>query len=901
MGAGDSKLSFKKGVFRLAEEHNIPANDDYWLSFWRLPESAEDVFTLFSAADIRRTRDQHLENLETLILIVTSRLFALRQHPSFPDAELAPEKDALNCIRILTRLLPFIYEVESFEAWESRFFWGSRRRRIRRPGDVHSEVIFDESDRDGTRDAEENRTTATEEFEDAPPLMEELIDTLVDLLFYSGFTLPQSSQGGSKVSYAIWQSGVGCNTSVGTTKEFESNKIETLRLLLAITSKSMFMPANVLPVKGTKALTYMVTSSDKKIVLTLLCSLLNTTLKYNPASWRVPYDHVVFSDPRQVLVTYCLQLLLVLLLYPVPQGLPAQSPLKNNYRHYLGRLHRTVDFQFLVDGMTRVLNQPVRILHPSSNDGNNSSVLSDIVHQIQATTSYLPGAQKTLKWAPEMMMLFWESLQCNKRFRSFIIDTDRVHDFVILIMYYALEHRLDPSKSGVVRMCIFVLQTLSTEPKFGMSLNKGFEGQNTLPATVRIPAFSGTYADYLIISIYSLITSSKGKLGAVYPALLAIIANVAPHIKNLSPTASSKLVQLFASISAPGFLLANESNHALLHSLLESINSIIEHQYAGLRVYGGDEENPNFIYALLRAHKRIEALRTFTLESGQEELDRQARLKKDASAPTSPAIDSPKISLSEELRPIPTPTALTPASPSAFEIGDDEDSEEEKEAPVSSPVGEEDAVPLQLRGMSEKARGKLPEGALLSRTGSGVGSLVGSPVNTVPPATVLGGFVASKDWVDSWLPHLPLHTLLTLLSSHLQTYLSASPTSSSPPPSSPTSASTTTIPATPSLLETLRTTPLSLDLSPVKIHMFEWSPPALGWYESLLWGFIFVAERHVAKGTVGVWNGTTVKLFRVQETAREGPSLLAPRGGVDAIGSSLVERLGGVAGRRTTG
>jgi hypothetical protein len=149
-------------------------------------------------------------------------------------------------------------------------------------------------------------------------------------------------------------------------------------------------------------------------------------------------------------------------------------------------------------------------------------------------------------------------------------------------------------------MCVFVLQTLSTESKFGKSLNKHFEGQNTLPSSVRIPSFSGTYADYLIIascsppcrarvqdiltveqSIYSLITGSKGRLGAVYPALLAIIANVAPHIKPISAAASTKIVQLFASMSAPAFLLANETNHALLHSLLESMNSIIEHNYSG--------------------------------------------------------------------------------------------------------------------------------------------------------------------------------------------------------------------------------------------------------------------------------------------------------------------------------
>jgi hypothetical protein len=97
-----------------------------------------------------------------------------------------------------------------------------------------------------------------------------------------------------------------------------------------------------------------------------------------------------------------------------------------------------------------------------------------------------------------MIMLFWEALQCNKRFRSFIIDTDRAHDFVVLVLYYAIDQRNDPSKQGLVRMCIFVLQTLSVEPQFGKSLNKTFEGQESLPASIRIPNFHGTNADNVI-------------------------------------------------------------------------------------------------------------------------------------------------------------------------------------------------------------------------------------------------------------------------------------------------------------------------------------------------------------------------------------------------------------------
>lgn len=97
-----------------------------------------------------------------------------------------------------------------------------------------------------------------------------------------------------------------------------------------------------------------------------------------------------------------------------------------------------------------------------------------------------------------MIMLFWEALQCNKRFRSFIIDTDRAHDFVVLVLYYAIDQRNDPTKQGLVRMCVFVLQTLSVEPQFGKSLNKTFEGQESLPPSIRIPNFHGTYADYVI-------------------------------------------------------------------------------------------------------------------------------------------------------------------------------------------------------------------------------------------------------------------------------------------------------------------------------------------------------------------------------------------------------------------
>jgi hypothetical protein len=194
------------------------------------------VFSLFAPVDIRRIRDTSLPNLETLILAITSRLIVLKNHPSFPDPEIAPARDALNCIRILTRILPFLYEAEHLEGWEERFFWAKRRKKTRK-AQISAEVLFDEAHGDEVQSPK----LEEQDYEEAKPLAEELLDTLVDLLFFSSFTIPRLPTAKSKVTYAIWQSGVGCNTAMGSSKEYESNRCEILRLLLTITSKSMYM------------------------------------------------------------------------------------------------------------------------------------------------------------------------------------------------------------------------------------------------------------------------------------------------------------------------------------------------------------------------------------------------------------------------------------------------------------------------------------------------------------------------------------------------------------------------------------------------------------------------------------------------------------------------------------
>lgn len=284
-------------------------------------------------------------------------------------------------------------------------------------------------------------------------------------------------------------------------------------------------------------------------------------------------------------------------------------------------------------------------------------------------------------------------------------------------------------------------------------------------------------------------------------------------------------------------------------------------------------DNGVFIQLVYKTRKRFEALRSFTLESGQEEIERLNRRRKESaiSDPTSPT----RISRNSSMDSIRSPhSARSPALSNVpeeggtFAIGEDDDSDtENQETPptppshsspsphsrassVSSSTGE--PLPTQLRGMSEKARGKMPVGQPSFSRQSSTTSLNNHALTTVSSPTV--GFNPTPSWIDSWLPTLPLHTILTLLS-HPE------------PP---------------------KQRPDTIDTTPPRVHLFEWTPLSLGWYESLLWGFIFASETVVQKGTVGVWNGTSIRLFKVQQEIARGPSLMKPMGAVDAVGSRLV-------------
>ena len=152
------------------------------------------------------------------------------------------------------------------------------------------------------------------------------------------------------------EKGVGSTTDLGPIQGLESNKTEVLRLLLVLLSRQIYTSPSQLLTNPSVYTLQLVQKTQRRDVLTLLCSLLNTAMNLLPAplttiggvTGRLPYNHLVFKgeDPRDGLVNVCLQVLCVLLDFQsgsardatLASGESAPTIKTNAFRYYLAKL-----------------------------------------------------------------------------------------------------------------------------------------------------------------------------------------------------------------------------------------------------------------------------------------------------------------------------------------------------------------------------------------------------------------------------------------------------------------------------------------------------------------------------------------------------------------------------------
>ena len=117
---------------------------------------------------------------------------------------------------------------------------------------------------------------------------------------------------------------MGSTADIGPTQAYDTNKTEVLRLLLVLLSRQIYTPPSSLFTTPSLYTLHFVQRTQRRDVLTILCSLLNTAMNSSQPSsatmiggvaGRLPYNHLVFKgeDPRVNLVSLCFQVLCALL------------------------------------------------------------------------------------------------------------------------------------------------------------------------------------------------------------------------------------------------------------------------------------------------------------------------------------------------------------------------------------------------------------------------------------------------------------------------------------------------------------------------------------------------------------------------------------------------------------
>ena len=105
MGASASKIKFRESLAALTTRDVSASDAEFWDELWKIPSSSEEVFELLTPGAARRLRDDRFDNLATLFTQATAQLCQIVETPYTIYFD-----QALNCVRVLTRVVPFLLE-----------------------------------------------------------------------------------------------------------------------------------------------------------------------------------------------------------------------------------------------------------------------------------------------------------------------------------------------------------------------------------------------------------------------------------------------------------------------------------------------------------------------------------------------------------------------------------------------------------------------------------------------------------------------------------------------------------------------------------------------------------------------------------------------------------------------
>ncbi|GAA5883269.1 hypothetical protein JCM3774_001791 [Rhodotorula dairenensis] len=553
----DPKLEFTRpgqGLDLLARNALIPDDSPYWRQYLTLFDSPTDLVLLLPASHLAHALRTNPTNLVSLIRFSTRTLV---RHAS-PSARSAPQsrssgwddlpRHVLNAVRVLARVLPVVLAPRDSatpegDDFETAVFW-SIESTVDLSGDqghiptlqgttgdsgAEGQFVLASDDDDEDDDRAERSPQAGDSA--SRPLAEQLLSALVDLLFVPGLSLPRSAAvNAAPVVYTIWEPGIACAPSSDSASSSPAStelpillaRLEILRLLtLLISLPSLLTAPGLFTTTRNRWRDALVSgrvvgAGDKKVVLCLLCSVLNTALaegirvghaaapsttataggleglKERAArlaaetarrttdaatgrgtttaaySGTAGHDATIVTPggARLALVEACWQFLDVVLIEH-PADDVAAAAAENQFAYYVARLHRPADFDRLADGSVGFL---VAALMTDSAAHTSPSLLGSLAGAFSSsssstTSSPTPSSAAPARCATEALVVLSRLVETNRKLVPHLAAHDPAALVRVLVAVVAClvdwSSQGDSGLLGQVRLASIVLQTLT--------------------------------------------------------------------------------------------------------------------------------------------------------------------------------------------------------------------------------------------------------------------------------------------------------------------------------------------------------------------------------------------------------------------------------------------------------
>eukprot|EP00397_Hematodinium_sp_SG-2012_P007793 GEMP01007843.1.p1 GENE.GEMP01007843.1~~GEMP01007843.1.p1 ORF type:complete len:798 (-),score=139.11 GEMP01007843.1:1162-3555(-) len=552
MGNSDSCALFIAGVQELTNRE-LGADDEFWNLLFRAPLSTEDVFSIMNVDFLRKLKDKYPENLRLLLEKIIAKMKEICQ---LVKQKKAPWAEAQLCIRLITRIAPFLQE---------------------NPDDATMDALLWDA-RDGGKS-----------------IGSELFHYINRFLFLERFTvIPVPGYEASKDEKPpthkvdvrlLWKGGIGAPETLlaQQTNQLIQQRVEVLRCLLSSLSGPLFQTVEEYGHKPSKwLLSY--TSGDQPYTANLFCSLMSTVFTYDPVGWGLPYGSLLSSNIEEELVDHSLQVLCVLIDFIPTDGDEEAAKVKNVYRYMLKSFSKQAEYDIVFNGLVRLL---------------------ETIHV--AKTTILPKSKPHVNFYQEALVLLWHMMNANPGFLNRSVADLDSNKILVPIIYLLQMSRNRPSLIGLLHMSSFILLVFSSSRDFGVRLNQPFHGKLPLD----IPRFSGNYADLLLLSAHKIISDFLGvpQGDSLIDMLLTVLCNVSPYIKSFCLESSLKIIQLVERCAKPAYLFRSPHHHQGFFFLLDFLNNVIQYQFEG---------NAMLVYSCLRQKEVFLAVDRLTFEDGMK-------------------------------------------------------------------------------------------------------------------------------------------------------------------------------------------------------------------------------------------------------------------------------------------